>query len=103
MRSLIIAFYFTLLSVSKSETPTPYSIPHFYPEAGIVRELDFTTDSVIFETANGNLWSFNGIEDWCIDDQIAVIMYDNGTTETIHDDVIISARYCSPINIIITY
>lgn len=102
MKSVLIALYMMLMA-SQSETPTPYSIPHFYPEAGIVRELDFTTNTVTFETANGNLWSFNGIEDWCIDDQIAVIMYDNGTTETIHDDIIISARYCSPINVIITY
>lgn len=63
-----------------------------YPTCGIVTETDDTTDTVTFTEPNGNRWSFEGVEDWCEGDKIAVIMDDNGT-EDIYDDEIVSVRY----------
>ena len=44
------------------------------------------------EDTTGNLWSFNGAEDWEINDTCALIMDDNSTKD-IRDDIIISTRY----------
>jgi hypothetical protein len=60
---------------------------------GIVVELETETDSVVFEDFNGNLWAFEGIEDWFVGDTVAAVMADHGT-RTIHDDEIVSVKYC---------
>ena len=44
------------------------------------------------EDSNGNLWSFNGVEDWQVGDGCALIMHDNSTSEIV-DDTIVSTRY----------
>ena len=63
-----------------------------YPTTVIVRDLDFQHDLVICEDCNGNEWTFEGIEDWDIDDMASMIMYDM-ETPTIEDDEIIIVRY----------
>lgn len=65
----------------------------FYPDTGYVTNLSTTDDIVYYEDFEGCEWSFYGVEDWMIDDQISVIMFNNFTPNYIYDDVIISARY----------
>ena len=65
-------------------------ISHLYPLSTTVTQIE--NDTVIVEDSNGNLWSFNGAEDWEINDTCALIMDDNSTKD-IRDDVIISTRY----------
>ena len=63
---------------------------HLYPLTATVTEIN--NDTVTVEDTNGNLWSFNGAEDWQVGDGCALIMHDNSTSD-IRDDVIISTRY----------
>lgn len=63
---------------------------HLYPITTTVTEIE--NDTVTVEDSNGNLWSFDGAEDWQVGDGCALIMYDNSTREII-DDTIISTRY----------
>lgn len=63
---------------------------HLYPLTTTVTEIK--NDTVTVEDSNGNLWSFNGAEDWQVGDCCALIMHDNSTSEII-DDTIISTRY----------
>ena len=82
-------------------------IDSFYPECGIVIAVDYyegheAWDSkVTFQTGNGNMFSYWGGEDMEVGDVIACIMDDKGTPE-VSDDEVISVRYCSPVNVIIT-
>lgn len=63
---------------------------HLYPLSTTVTEIE--NDTVTVEDTNGNLWSFDGAEDWEVGDTCALIMDDNSTKD-IRDDVIISTRY----------
>lgn len=63
---------------------------HLYPLSTTVTEIE--NDTVTVEDTNGNLWSFDGAEDWEINDTCALIMDDNSTKD-IRDDTIISTRY----------
>lgn len=63
---------------------------HLYPLTTTVTETD--NDTVTVEDSNGNIWSFDGAEDWEVGDGCALIMDDNSTSEIV-DDVIISAKY----------
>ena len=63
-----------------------------YPAVGVVTDLDYEHDLVIFEDYNQNLWIFEGIEDWDIGD-IGALLMDDMETESIYDDVILLARY----------
>lgn len=65
-------------------------ISHLYPLSTTVTKIE--NDTVTVEDSNGNLWSFNGAEDWEINDSCALIMDDNNTKD-IRDDVIISTQY----------
>lgn len=63
---------------------------HLYPLTTTVTEIK--NDTVTVEDSNGNIWSFDGAEDWEVGDGCALIMDDNSTSEII-DDKIISAKY----------
>lgn len=65
-------------------------ISHLYPLSTTVTEIN--NDTVTVEDSNGNLWSFNGAEDWEVGDGCSLIMHDNSTKEIV-DDTIISAKY----------
>lgn len=64
-----------------------------YPTCATVVELDRENDEVVVEDFNGNLWAFEGCEDWAEGDICAMIMNDEGTSE-IYDDTIVQVRYC---------
>ncbi len=86
--ALAIMAAFTDLSLAKLYNAN--QISHLYPLSTTVTEINNNTVTV--EDSNGNLWSFNGAEDWEINDTCALIMDDNSTKD-IRDDVIISTRY----------
>lgn len=67
-------------------------VENMYPLSTIVTEINIKDDSVTVEDSNGNLWLFNGVEDWQVGDGCALIMNDNNTKD-IRDDTIISTRY----------
>ena len=86
--SLAIVAAFTDLSLAKLYNANQQK--HLYPLTTTVTEINNHTVTV--EDSNGNLWSFNGAEDWQVGDGCALIMHDNLTSE-IMDDTIISTRY----------
>lgn len=86
--SLAIVAAFTDLSLAKLYNANQQK--HLYPLSTTVTEIE--NDTVTVEDTNGNLWSFDGAEDWEVGDTCALIM-DNNSTKDIRDDVIISTRY----------
>lgn len=64
----------------------------FYALTTQVVEIDRDAGIVTVEDANGNLWEFEGVEDWEVGDCASMIMSDNGT-DTIFDDEILDIRY----------
>lgn len=64
-----------------------------YAMTAQVYRLDYEADIVTIEDANGNLWDFEGTEDYCEGDLVSCVMWDAGTPETIYDDHILSARF----------
>lgn len=86
--ALAIVAAFTDLSLAKLYNANQQK--HLYPLSTTVMEIE--NETVTVEDSNGNLWSFNGAEDWEINDSCALIMNDNNTKD-IHDDTIISTRY----------
>ena len=63
-----------------------------YPLCGVVIDVNRYDDSITIEDFNGNLWVWQGAEDWCVGDIAAMIMCDNGTS-SIYDDTIVSITY----------
>ena len=63
-----------------------------YPKTMTVVKVDCARDTVTCEDCNGNLWQFEGVEDWQRGDIVSAIMYGN-ETEIIYDDEIVSVRY----------
>lgn len=63
---------------------------YVYPDAMMVTEVK--DDVVTVETATGNIFAFNGAEDYEVGDMVATIMCSNGTDE-VTDDSILCVRY----------
>lgn len=59
---------------------------------GTIVEIDTENDVVIVMDTIGMLWAFDGIEDYVIDDTVALLM-DRNNTETIFDDIIVKVFY----------
>lgn len=66
---------------------------NLYCQTMIVTALIDEDDAVILTDANGNNWSFEGIEDWHVGDVASVLMNNNGTVN-IYDDEIVNV-HCS--------
>ena len=83
--SIIVAMLVTLLAAC-APTGEKYAL------SAQVVECDASTDTVVCEDYTGNLWEFDGVDDWEVGDYVALLMNDCGTS-SIYDDEIISARY----------
>ena len=59
-----------------------------YPRAMEIVEFEHDTDTVVCVDAVGLEWAFYGIEDWDIGDLIIVMLDNNGTPNTMVDDII---------------
>ena len=68
------------------------SADDLYPISTKVVSLDYTADTVTVEQANGTMWTFQGCDDWELNDNCNLIMNDNGTPE-VYDDLIVDYRY----------
>ena len=91
--TLIFAIAITVAAAGATSA-TSYIPDNFYPQCGVVTEVDSEKDIVTFETfTTGILWSFYGAEDWQPGDVVAAIMDDNNT-DLIFDDEIVTVRYC---------
>ena len=73
----------------KQETLTENN-ENYYPTVFIV--TDIHNDEVSLKDYNGNIFCFEGVEDWAIGDICSAIMDNNGTQD-ITDDIIVSTRY----------
>ena len=65
---------------------------NYYAKSARVIEINHDANVVTFEDCLGNLWDWEGVEDWAIDDGAALLM-DNKGTKTIFDDEIISVKF----------
>ena len=63
-----------------------------YPTTAVVVELDRENDIVTCADYAGNLWEFEGCEDWETGDVASLLMCDLGTA-SIYDDTIEMVRY----------
>lgn len=63
-----------------------------YPNIFIITDLNYNTDTVILEDANGFIWEYKGIEDLFIGDIVSVLM-DDRNTKNITDDIILKLVY----------
>lgn len=64
-----------------------------YPLTVKIVVLDEANNKVICKDGAGNIWSFYDIEDWQENDFVSLLMDDNGTKDTIYDDIITMTLY----------
>lgn len=88
--AILAAFMLVLVSIIVINKANASEL---YPACGIVVEIDEENNLVMVEDFNGDIWIFEGIEDWFIGD-ICAMMMDNNGTDIIYDDIIISVRCC---------
>ena len=62
------------------------------PITAKVVDLDYRTDTVTIEMANGHRYAFFGCSDYCEGDYVSAIVWKNGTDD-IRDDIIVSVHY----------
>lgn len=74
-----------------------YNINNLYALTAVISEINYNDDIVCCTDFNGFIWSFVGVEDYCINDIVSMVMYDNNT-DIITDDIIINCRYSSYID-----
>lgn len=74
--------------IAKAETEH-----HVYAKTVVVIQLDTDSDVVTCVDGADNFWCFYGVEDWQTGDFASLLMDDNGTAETIYDDIILEATY----------
>lgn len=90
MRKFLVGFLFgvcltySLFALDKSS---------IYSRSAKVVGLNYDTDIVTVKDTTGNVWTFEGIEDYELCDKVALTMSDSWTEWTITDDRILSVRY----------
>ena len=67
---------------------------HYYANTAVITEVDKANNLVTVEDCNGNTWQFTETEDWEFADTCSMLMDSKGT-QSITDDEIIQATYCS--------
>jgi len=58
-----------------------------------VVQVDYENDVVVCQDFNGNLWEFEGCEDWMYGDIASLVMNDMGTPEIYDDEIVAPPRY----------
>lgn len=84
----------TIISIMAGSSGEIYfkSFEDIYPETAIITETNQEADLVTVQTLNGNLFQFEGIEDYQTGDIVSMIM-DSNKTEVVTDDIILSVKY----------
>lgn len=65
----------------------------YYAKVAEVIDVDERHNIVTVEDATGNIWKYYGIEDYYKGDIVAMLMDNNGTTNTIYDDIIVNVTF----------
>ena len=92
MHKMLVGF---LLGVTTVSCLFLYNKSCIYSRSAVVVGIDYTADIVTVEDSTGNLWTFDGVEDYDLRDRVSLTMSDNGTDWNIKDDRIIEVRYDS--------
>ena len=92
--SLAMFLTFGFYDCLENQEPTLMVRKNVYPTSMIVIKVDYENDLVTIADFEGRTYQFYGCEDWYENDICAVIMNDNGTSETVYDDIILQTRYC---------
>ena len=87
---LCVIGFFVMLSCVWENAEPEHSV---YPLTVRVVELDHDAGVVVCVDGAGNGWEFYGVEDWQVGDFASLLMDDNGTPNTIYDDVITMTHY----------
>lgn len=64
-----------------------------YPKTVKIVYLDWNNDIVTCIDGAGEVWQFTECDDWCVGDLVSLLMDDNGTQDSIYDDVILMTIY----------
>lgn len=78
----------TLATITTITAPAAGSIENLYPETFIVTEVNLAMGYIELETFSGNVFTWEGCEDWQEGDIASAIMNDNGTPEVTDDEII---------------
>lgn len=90
----ILALILALVMVLTLSATAAATYEGLYAKSTVVVEINEDDDIVVVEDFNGFLWEFEGCEDWVVGDICAMVMDNNGTPETIFDDIILNTTYC---------
>ncbi len=82
---MLVLFILCVYALSPAHAET-------YALTTVVVSLDYDADVVECMDFNGNVWAFDGVEDWSLFDVCSMTM-DDMDTSIIYDDVIINCRY----------
>lgn len=88
----VAIYVVVLLLILNSKDKETKKIDNLYPLCGIVTEVDYKKDYIVIEDFTGNLWVWEGAEDWGRKDIASMIMDDKGT-DSITDDEIVKVYY----------
>ena len=89
--ALVCALIYVLLTVGMCGLLSS-AYAETYALTTVIVSLDYDADVVECMDFNGNVWAFDGCEDWQLMDVCSMVMDDAGT-ESIYDDAIINCRY----------
>lgn len=89
MRKLVVALVAAVILFTAVPSFADFTT---YPNGGMVIDLIYEDDIVVFEDGAGLTWSFFGIEDYEVGDLVACIFWD-ADTPNIFDDEILDVRY----------
>ena len=87
----IVVLCCVLFSVVSSSAEQ-INVDNVLVRVGTIVEIDEENDVVVVMDTVGMLWEFEGIEDYMLDDTVALLM-DKNNTETIFDDIIVRVFY----------
>ena len=94
MLGIVFALFVCVVAFGTPDTSAGVNLGQgwYYPMTTKIVETDRENDVVVCEDFNGNLWEFEGCEDWQVGDVASLLMNSKGTA-SIFDDEIVTARY----------
>lgn len=85
--TIIITMLVATLMSNNATTHTTYM------RGMAIIQIDYTQDIVTCVDAVGYEWEFYGCEDYAVNDLLCVMLDNNGTKDTILDDIIVETAY----------
>ncbi len=81
------------IAAGAAKAPAAPDVSGIYARSAAVVSLYYGADVVTLEDSQGIMWEFYGCEDWNPGEVADLLVWNNGTPETIFDDVILQALY----------